>query len=127
MSFQQRVLEWATACFGDGFVKDKRTRTHRFLEEALELAQATECTQEEAHQLVDYVFGRPMGELKQEVGGVQTTLAALCAVRGIDMLYAGEAELKRIWTKVDVIRAKEATKPQYSPLPGRYPNETPNA
>lgn len=114
MSFQERVLAWAVACFGPGFVKDKRTRTHRFLEEALELAQATDCTQEEAHQLVDYVFGRPVGERKQEVGGVQTTLAALCAVQDIDMLDAGETELARIWTKVEVIRAKEAVKPQYS-------------
>lgn len=122
-SFQQRVLDWATTCFGEGFMQNKIARTHRFLEEALELAQATECSEEEAHQLVAYVFGRPVGERKQEVGGVQTTLAALCAVRDIDMLDAGETELARIWTKVDSIRAKEATKPQFSPLPGTYPED----
>lgn len=114
MSFQERVLAFLTACFGDGFVNDKRTRTHRFLEEALELAQATHCTQEEAHQLVDYVYSRAVGECKQEVGGVQISLAALCAVQGLDMIEAGETELARVLPKIEMVRAKEVVKPQYS-------------
>lgn len=116
-SLQQRVAPWVQACFGPVIAADKSERNHRFLEEALELVQACGCTQSEAHQLVDYVFGRPVGERSQEVGGVMITLAALCLAQNIDMHEAGEVELARIWTMVEKIRAKQAAKPKHSPLP----------
>lgn len=115
--FQKRVQPWMMACFGAAIAADCEERNHRFLEEALELVQACECTASEAHQLVDYVFNRPVGEPPQEVGGVMVTLAALCLAQGMDMHEAGEAELARIWTKVEQIRAKQAAKPKHSPLP----------
>lgn len=116
-SFQDRVQPWLLACFGEMIAGDREERNHRFLEEALELVQACGCTASEAHQLVDYVFGREVGEPRQEVGGAMVTLAALCLANGLDMHDAGEAELARIWTKVDAIRAKQAAKPTHSPLP----------
>lgn len=115
--FQSRVRPWLQACFGAEIAADKVERNHRFLEEALELVQATGCTQSEAHQLVDYVFGRPVGEPSQEVGGVMVTLAALCLAHELDMHADAETELARIWTKVEAIRAKQAAKPKHSPLP----------
>lgn len=115
--FQRRVAPWMDACFGPEISNDQTERNHRFIEEALELAQACGCTQGEAHQLVDYVYGRPTGEKMQEAGGVMVTLAALCLAHRIDMREAGEIELRRIWTKVDEIRAKQAAKPRHSPLP----------
>lgn len=116
-SFQERVQPWLMECFGEMIAGDREERNHRFLEEALELVQACDCTASEAHQLVDYVFGREVGEPLQEVGGVMVTLAALCLANGLDMHDAGETELTRIWTKVDAIRAKQAAKPKHSPLP----------
>ena len=116
-TFQERVQPWLVECFGEEIASDKLERNYRFLEEALELVQATGCTQREAHQLVDYVFGRPVGEPAQEVGGVMVTLAALCLAHRMDMHGAGETELERIWTKVEQIRAKQAAKPKQSPLP----------
>lgn len=116
-TFQERVKPWMAKCFGNFISNDRKERNHRFLEEALELVQACGCTASEAHQLVDYVFGRPVGVIPQEVGGVMVTTAALCLAQGIDMHDAGEVELDRIWTKVEQIRAKQATKPQHSPLP----------
>lgn len=118
MGFQARVQPWLLACFGSTIAGDKVERNHRFLEEALELVQACGCTQDEAHQLVDYVYGRPAGEPNQEVGGVMLTLAALCLAQGLDMHTSGEMELARVWTKIEQIRAKQATKPRNSPLPG---------
>jgi hypothetical protein len=115
--FQARVDPWLMACFGEAIARDQQERSHRFIEEALELVQACGCTASEAHQLVDYVFGRPAGEKAQEVGGVMVTLAALCLAHGVDMHAAGETELARIWTKVEAIRAKQAAKPKHSPLP----------
>ncbi|MFX5747833.1 hypothetical protein ABTE19_23195, partial [Acinetobacter baumannii] len=75
---------------------DLPERNHRFFEEATELVQSTGMTQSEAHQLVDYVYGRPVGEPVQEVGGVMVTLAALCLAAKMDMHAAGETELARI-------------------------------
>lgn len=116
-AFQARVQPWMMACFGPEISADRIERNHRFLEEALELVQACGCTQNEAHQLVDYVFDRDQGDINQEVGGVMVTLAALCLASGFDMHSAGETELARVWTKIEKIRAKQAAKPRHSPLP----------
>lgn len=116
-AFQFRVAPWMATCFGPEISADKVERNHRFLEEALELVQAAGCTEEEARQLVAYVYGRPVGEASQEVGGVMVTLAALCLANGINMRECGDVELARVWTKVEVIRAKQAAKPKFGPLP----------
>lgn len=120
-SFQQRVKPWLEVTFGLTIMNDKRERNHRFCEEALETVQAGGMTRSEMHQLVDYVCDRPVGELKQEVGGAMMTLAALSLAHGIDMHDAAETELARVWTMVAVIRAKQAAKPKHSPLPVSIP------
>lgn len=124
---QSRVQPWMMTCFGPEISADTTERNHRFLEEALELVQSTSCTRDEAHQLVDYVFDRPVGDRHQEVGGVMITLAALCLATGDDMHKAGEDELTRIWAKVEAIRAKQAAKPKHSPLPQHIPLPAPGA
>ncbi len=121
-AFQDRVVSWATHCFNADPKSDVHERNHRFIEESLELVQACGTSRSEAHQLVDYVFDRDVGEKSQEVGGVMTTLAILCYVQDLDMVDCGETELARIWTKVEKIRAKQAAKPKHSPLPEKVVN-----
>ncbi|WP_210270029.1 hypothetical protein [Aureimonas mangrovi] len=116
---QTRVGAWMIDCFGEEVSADKTERADRFIEEALELAQATGWTADRGHALVDYVFGRPVGEPGQEVGGVMVTLAALCNVHGIDIDAEARREVDRI-TQPDIvlkIRAKQAAKPTGSALP----------
>lgn len=115
--FQDRVQPWMMACFGPEIAADKLERNDRFIEEALELTQASGYTKDRAHALVEYVYNRPQGDINQEVGGVMVTLAAHCLAHGTDMHAAAEAELARIWTKVETIRAKQAAKPRGSALP----------
>lgn len=117
--FQMRVKAWMMDCFSMETCRDRQERNHRFLEEALELVQACGCTASEAHQLVDYVYGRDQGEINQEVGGVMVTLAALCLASDIDMHEGGEDELARILKPETMakIQAKQAAKPKHSPLP----------
>lgn len=110
--FQGGVDLWMQQCFGPEISGDKTERNFRFGEEALELMQANDCTKEEAHALVEYVFNRPKGEVRQEVGGVMVCLAALCNALNIDLLEAGTTELSRCWEKIDKIRAKHAAKPE---------------
>jgi hypothetical protein len=117
-NFQARVAPWMLATFGPEISADKIERNHRFLEEALELVQANGCSEDEARQLVAYVYGRPTGEVAQEVGGVMVTLAALCSASAVSLEASAEAELARVWAKVEAIRAKQALKPRHSPLPG---------
>lgn len=121
LPLQNHVRKWTHECFGDEIARDTVERNHRFLEEALELVQAGDCTKAEALQLVEYVYSRPAGELRQEVGGVLVTLAALCNAREIDMLKAGEAELARCFDNIERIRAKQKAKPKVGPLPEATP------
>ena len=116
--FQVGVNKWMMACFGEEIAEDKTERNFRFLEEALELVQSNGCTPESAHALVDYVYGRDAGVLKQECGGVMVTLAALANACGISMDDCGYDELYRCWSKIEAIRIKQANKKIKSgPLP----------
>lgn len=115
--FQDRCDPWLLACFGAEIAADVTERNHRFFEEAGELVQSFGVTVQEAHQLVNYVWGRPKGEPEQEVGGVMVTLAALCSASGMQMHACGEVELARVWTKVEKIRAKQKAKPKFSATP----------
>jgi hypothetical protein len=117
-TFQASVRPWVLECFGDEAANDVRERGDRLLEEVLELLQSHGYDPARVATLRDYVFSRPAGEPAQEVGGVMVTLAAYCLATGIDMHAAGETELARIWTKVDAIRAKQASKRGlHTPLP----------
>jgi len=123
LSFQKRVLSWFKACFGDNPKKlAAKDRVHRFIEEALELAQSVDMPKEDALMLVDYVYGRPKGEVAQECGGVILTLNVLMEGYRCNTEVAAEDELLRVWGKIDAVRAKDASKPAGSPLPGEYPD-----
>lgn len=115
--FQQRVHDWMLKCFGATIAVNRQERSHRFLEEALEVVQACGCTRHEAVQLVDYVYGRPVGDVHQEIGGALVTLAALSTAWSLDQEQCADLELDRCWKKIDLIRAKQASKPRFSPLP----------
>jgi NTP pyrophosphatase (non-canonical NTP hydrolase) len=118
--FQFDVAMWMNKCFTPEIIYGKEERNHRFLEEALELVQSLDCTREEAHMLVDYVYDRKKGDPHQELGGVMVTLAALCNVYELAYKFSGDEELKRINTPevIEKIREKQKTKPASSPLPG---------
>lgn len=120
--FQGRVRQWVEACFGDVIADDRDERNHRFLEESLELVQSLGCRAEDAHALVDYVFGREPGHVEQEVGGVAVTFDALCSAHRMDRNALAERELSRVWDRIDAIREKQKAKPAIGPLPGVYPD-----
>ena len=110
-AFQSRVLAWMTRCFqrSDAFTSEQRS--FRFVEEALELAQATGTTKEDVLRLVDYVYERPMGAPQQEIGGVSVTLAALATALGSQLSDCALAEIERCEQNTEKIRAKDLAKP----------------
>lgn len=115
---QQMVNNWVTVCLGKESLMDRRKRAFRFVEEALELAQACEVSVDDVNTLRDYVFGRPVGEVAQEISGVTVTLMALATSQGVDVLEVLRAEINRVSDPVILakIRAKAAAAPE-GPLP----------
>jgi hypothetical protein len=120
--FQKAVRQWVLACFGKEVADDIPTRCFRFFEEASELCQSLGMRKEDAHKLVDYVWGRPVGEPRQETGGTMVTLAAMLTPVDIDADDAGWMELTRCWQNIDKIRAKQKSKAAIGlgadPIPG---------
>lgn len=73
----QLAWQWGVRCFGEDHMHDRGVRSLRLAEEAIEAAQACDVTKEKMHQLVDMVYARPHGGLRQELGGVLVTTAVL--------------------------------------------------
>jgi len=93
---QRRIAGWVRSRFGDRSQDDPHERGRRFMEEAIELAQALGITSEEIAQLVSYVYSRPVGKPYQEVAGVGVTLLALAECISLDFCAITEEELWRI-------------------------------
>ncbi|WP_298958943.1 hypothetical protein [uncultured Methylobacterium sp.] len=118
-TLQARVWEHCEAvCEGDPTDLDERR--DRFTEEALDLIQACGGTLDGVAALARYVFGRAVGQRRQEFGGTTTTLASLASMAGEDLLACGEAELARTWEPDTFarIRRKRAARHGRGPLPG---------
>ena len=96
---QLAVALWAIECFGEVEARDVPQRAIRLLEEAVELAQAAHIGEHIVHHLVQFVYGRPIGEVKQEVGGVSCTLLALCAALDTSADMLEQAEVVRVLGK----------------------------
>lgn len=96
---QTHVAKWAKDAFGVDSATYLPQRGVRLLEEAIELYQATGATPEMAHKLVDFVFGRPVGEIFQEIGGVAITLLVLSEAASVSAEAAELAEYERILAK----------------------------
>lgn len=121
--FQTRVAKWMQETFGPVVSADAQERCFRFGEEAIELLQACGCSKEDTLKLVNYVYGRPVGEPFQEVGGTMVTLAALCEARDIDFMEAAHTEqtrceLPEIRAKIQAKQASKRAMMIASPLPG---------
>ena len=112
--FQARLNTWVVDAFGQENAENIVERNNRFLEEAIELVQSTGMSRRNVKKMVDYVFERDVGGVEQEVGGVMTTLAALCTATGVDMDEAKEKELARTILKTDRIKEKNLTKPTFT-------------
>lgn len=110
---QVSIRNWCVNVFGEKVTDDKMIRAYRFFEEATELVQAGGLSPHEAHMLVDYVYGRPVGELHQEIGGTMVTLLAFCNAHREDAGKQMMREFLRCLEPdvIQKIRAKQATKP----------------
>lgn len=120
-NLQAAVGRWMHECFLPELYGNITERGDRFLEEVLELLQAHGYDRTRVPTLTEYVYSRPVGDPRQEVGGVMITLAGYCYIAGINMQAEGVRELQRIMQPevMQRIREKQASKRDiHDPLPG---------
>lgn len=68
----------------------------RFLEEAVELAQASGVPEKKAHELIYRAYGKPAGEVRQEAAQSLILLLALANANGFDVGRVANEEWARI-------------------------------
>ncbi|TPQ24907.1 hypothetical protein [Methylomonas koyamae] len=93
---QTGILQWANATFGRETASVTAERIARFMEEAIELAQAVDMTSSDIKELVDYVYSRNTGVVSQEIGQVGVALLALAEHLNINADQEERAEFQRI-------------------------------
>jgi hypothetical protein len=96
---QVRVAQWCRDAFGVEHASSVPQRGLRLAEEAIEAAQACGVPVDKIHFLVDYVYGRPVGEVGQELGGVGVTLLALANAAGFSADLEEYKEVSRVLAK----------------------------
>jgi hypothetical protein len=96
LTIQQLIGDWVLRCFGELSFKNGSERSRRVLEEAIELAQACDLPLEKVIELAHYVYGRPVGEVPQELAGLSMTLLALAESYGLDLAQIQKAEIERV-------------------------------
>ncbi|WP_019865202.1 hypothetical protein [Methylovulum miyakonense] len=96
---QKVVLGWAIDTFGELTATSLTERAARFTEEALELAQAVGLSQNHVINILNYVYGRPIGDTAQEIGGVAVSLMALGERLRLSIDECERHELNRILAK----------------------------
>jgi len=89
------MVEWVETRLGKKAM-DPHERALRFVEEALELAQAVGLTEPDIDRLRHLVFRKPLGHVGQEIGGVVTTLLTLSESWNTEMTIAALMEIDRI-------------------------------
>lgn len=96
---QATVYDWGVRAFGAEQMTSTAQRGIRMAEEAIELAQACGVDLAQLHKLADYVYGRPVGTIASELGGVGVTLLALAQSCGLDADECERAEVVRVTSK----------------------------
>lgn len=96
---QAAIFAWAKEAFSVAEAMSIPQRGLRLLEEAVEAFQACGGERDTADRMVDYVFGRPPGEIGQELGGVGVTVLALAAAAGLSADDEEQREVTRVLSK----------------------------
>lgn len=113
--YQERVQTWISDTFDPDQVTNIPERCFRFVEEAIELAQALGMQREDMYRLITRTYGREPGNVFSEIGDVAITLNGLSTAVNIDMIAAAEAGLSNNIKNAQAIREKWLNKIAISP------------
>jgi len=103
---QSQVVSWGIGCFTKEQMDSIPQRGLRFGEEAIELLQSIDMSEDDVHFIVSYVFNRKKGTPFQELGGSCVTLLALAAALGYSLEQAEIHEITRVLSKPKEFFAK---------------------
>lgn len=91
-----RITKWVRDRLGERLLRDKWERSMRVLEEAMEVGQACGISRFQVFGLMVRVYGRPVGDLKQELAGLNVCLRALAASQMVGVEEVTLEEVDRI-------------------------------
>jgi hypothetical protein len=115
-------LQWAVDTFGP-VATHKDERLARFVEEALELAQAGGMSLETLDRILWRVYRRAPGEVAKEIGQAQATLECLAENLGL----SADAEAEREFARVKGIPQDEWTRRHEAKVALQIANLTPTS
>ena len=92
---QKKIFDWCKEVFGDVSATPYE-RALRFLEEAIELAQASGVIRDDAIRLAHHVYNAPCGSVDKEAGAVSVTLLAYCESVGLSADDEEQREVARV-------------------------------
>lgn len=95
MGRPQDILNWAAHTFGRVALQ-RQERTARFVEEAIELAQADDMTALQVMKILARVYERPKGQYRKEIAQCGMTLEALAANVACNLDEAIQGEFDRV-------------------------------
>ena len=108
--FQICAWDWLCLALGRAVARNKRQRALRFIEEAIELAQALGLGEHEIVAEARKVYSQPAHGIEREIGGVLVTLAVLCEAHTLNMERIGDDTLNDNHKRIDQIREKQRGK-----------------
>lgn len=95
-TLQGLIYNWTVAMFGSARATSKKERAFRFIEEAIELAQALGLNHEEVVAVVNRNYQVDAGDVAKELAQTQFTLYALAESIGEDAEGLCRSELSRV-------------------------------
>lgn len=95
---QEAIVEWGVRAFGANMAAPDR-RAIRLCEETFEVAQAIGLPKDQVHALLDYVYAKPVGDIKTELGDVGICLMALASSLNLNMDMVERIRVEEILTK----------------------------
>jgi len=102
---------WVEAVFGRNCALDVKERATRVLEEACELAQASNVGLDKVLDLVQHVYEKPAGKVGQEAGGLGVCLLAFCEAIGVSADELEQREFDRVTAHpLEHFRVRQNTK-----------------
>jgi hypothetical protein len=93
---QIEILQWAIETFGAATAANTGERIRRFVEEAVELAQATGLEKQALLAIIEHVYAKPVGNIEQEIGQVGVSLLGLAQHLNIFADQQEQAEFDRL-------------------------------
>lgn len=110
--FQLDVVSWWRDTFLQSVRSDPQARAYKFLEEAIEFAQAAGVERDDADLMVHYVYGREKGIPFEEAGDAFFTLAVAAEAFGFQLSQAGITRFEYAQENVVQVREADKTKPK---------------